>query len=233
MLALVGKHANFEKVNLRSLILYELPVLSLEDSGQKALSLMRDFHVYHLPVVHRDDYMALVSEEDLLDWDHVDEALGKAEFLTFRPAVFEDMHPIEAVKLIKEFGLSLIPVLDSERNYLGCATMETLFNFVTDTNIYNEEGGIIVLQVSPIDFSMAEIARLAESNNITLYGLVVHRHKTENKLIITLKTNKKDLDSLVATYERYEYEILNVYNAFERKDSMKENYDLFMRYLNM
>lgn len=215
------------------MILYELPVLHYEDNGNKALSLMRDFHIYHLPVVHKDDYIALISEDDILDWDTPDDTLSKAEFLNFRPAVFDHMHPIEAIKVVKEFSLSVLPVLDKDRHFIGCVTQENLFNYLTNTSTYEQEGGIIILSIDPIHFSLSEIARLTESNNVSLYGVLVHEVKSKNRLYITLKTNRTDLRALVATFERYDYEIVNVYNALESKEELKDNYDSFMRYLDI
>lgn len=220
-------------MNISDLILYELPTLSLEDNGVKALSLMRDFHVYHLPIVQKDEYIALLSEDDILDWDTPEETLGKAEFLKFRPAIFDNVHPIDGIKVAKEFNLSVIPVLDEERNYVGCITQENFFKFLTDTNTYAQEGGIIILRIDPIHFSLSEIARLTESNSITLQGVFIHQNKETNMMEITLKTNKTDLRALLATFERYEYEVVNVYNALQSREELKNNYDLLMRYLNI
>ena len=65
----------------KSLISYDLPVLALNDSGQRALQLMSEHRVFHLPLVQRDNYLALISEDDLLDWDTPEEPLSLAEFV--------------------------------------------------------------------------------------------------------------------------------------------------------
>lgn len=220
-------------MNIKDLILYELPQLSLEDSGQKALMLMRDFNIYHLPVVHKDEYIALISEDDILDWDSPEENLGSAEFLKFRPAVFDHHHPIEAIKIAKEFKLSVIPVMDEEKNFLGCITRENLFNFITDTNTFNQEGGVIILRLKQIDYSLSEITRLAESNKVTIQGVLVRSDQEEGSLRITLKTNRADLQALISTYERYDYIVEDVYNALQGKEDIQQNYDLLMHYLNI
>jgi CBS domain-containing protein len=220
-------------VNIRDLVLYELPNLSLKDSGTKALALMRDFHIYHLPIIERDDYLALISEEDILDWDTPEESLSKAEFLQFRPAAFDNMHPIEAIKIVKEFNLSLIPLLDEEKKFIGGITVENLFNFITNTNSFTQEGGIVILRVSPIEYSLAEIARLAESDNILLQGVLVRQLEESNMLSVTIKTNKTDLRSFIATLERYEYQIEAAYNALLNEETLTDNYNLLMRYLDL
>lgn len=220
-------------MEIRDLVLYELPILSLKDSGTKALALMQDFNVYHLPIIERDDYLALISQEDLLDWDAPEQPLSKAKFLNFRPAVFEDMHPIEAIKLIKDFHLSAIPLLDRDRNYIGSITVENLFHFITNTHTFLQEGGVVVLKISPLEYSLAEIARLAESNSITLQGVLVRQLDDDPLLKVTLKTNKIDLRAFVATLDRYEYSIESVHNALLNEDELEDNYNLLMKYLDL
>lgn len=194
---------------------------------------MNEYHVYHLPVVHRDDYMALISEDDILDWATPEKNLAHAEFLTFRPAVFVNNHPIEAIKIVKEFGLSVIPVMDLGRNFLGCITYEGLFKYLTDTNTFSEEGGIIVLSIPPIQYSLAEITRLAESNDVVVHGVLVRSDATSGRFIVTLKTNKTDLRSLIATLERYEYYVVDVYSDVKSKENLTDNYNLLRKYLEM
>ena len=49
------------------LINNNIPRLRLKDSVSKALRLISDFRVTHLPVVDDDKFLGLISEDDLLD----------------------------------------------------------------------------------------------------------------------------------------------------------------------
>ena len=44
-----------------------LPRIELSDTVSKALQLMNDFKITHLPVVSEDKYLGLISEDDLID----------------------------------------------------------------------------------------------------------------------------------------------------------------------
>jgi acetoin utilization protein AcuB len=44
-----------------------IPQLQLHDTVVKALQLMSDFKITHLPVVSQEKFLGLISEEDLLD----------------------------------------------------------------------------------------------------------------------------------------------------------------------
>ena len=49
------------------LINTNIPRLQLKDSVSKALTLVNDFRLTHLPVVENEKYLGLISEDDLLD----------------------------------------------------------------------------------------------------------------------------------------------------------------------
>ena len=51
------------------LINNNIPRLQLQDSIGKALHLINDYRVTHLPVVSEETFLGMVSEDDLLDAD--------------------------------------------------------------------------------------------------------------------------------------------------------------------
>ena len=51
----------------QELINNSLPQLQLTDTVSKALQLMSDFKMTHLPVVSEDKYLGMIGEDDLLD----------------------------------------------------------------------------------------------------------------------------------------------------------------------
>ena len=50
---------------------------------------------------------------------------------------------------------------------------------------------------------------------------------------LTLKLNTTEVTALIASFERYEYEIKSVYNDTEYTEELKDRYDALMRYLNV
>jgi acetoin utilization protein AcuB len=49
------------------LINNNIPRLQLQDSVGKAIRLINDYRVTHLPVVNEEIYLGMISEDDLLD----------------------------------------------------------------------------------------------------------------------------------------------------------------------
>lgn len=70
-----------------------VPTLLPSDTGNRALFLMEEANLTQLPLVANNQYMALVQENDVLDWQQPDSQLAKAGFLNYRPAVFASGHP--------------------------------------------------------------------------------------------------------------------------------------------
>jgi len=220
-------------MNCKSLISNHLPALSLDDNGEKALSLMNEYRVFHLPLVQKNNYIALISEDDLLDWDTPEEPLSFAEFVNFRPAVFEFMHPYEAMKVGHQYNLSTLPVVDKSNHYLGCITMEGLFSYFTDNNAILEPGAILVIELEQRNYSLSEIARICESNDLAILSSFVKTIENTDQLQITIKVNKTDIQSLVATFERFNYQIVETYAAENHQENLQQNYDLLMHYIGI
>lgn len=217
----------------KSLISSEFPVLSLDDSGEKALRLMNEYRVFHLPLIQRDNYLALISEDDLLDWDTPEEPLSLAEFLTFRPAVFEGAHPFEAVKVAKEFNLSVLPVVDKQNHFSGVITIEGLFNYLTDNTAIKSDGSILVLEMEQRNYSLSEIARICESNEISILSVTIQNKDEHGTIWVTLKVNSNDIQALISTFERFNYQVLETFATDFTKDDVQQNYDMLMHYINL
>lgn len=220
-------------MDCKSLISSEFPVLSLEDSGDKALRLMSEYRVFHLPLIDRDNYIALISEDDILDWNTPEAPLSIAEFLTFRPAVFEGSHPYEAVRIAKEFNLSVLPVVDKQHHFSGVITIEGLFNFLTDNNAIKSNGSILLFEMEQRNYSLSEIARICETNSISILSVAVKNIDELGMIWVTIKVNSTDIQALVSTFERFNYTITAMYSTDFTKEDVQQNYDMLMHYINL
>ncbi|MEZ5046733.1 MAG: CBS domain-containing protein [Chitinophagaceae bacterium] len=220
-------------MSIQLLLSIELPQLSYQDSGERALRLMSEYQVSHLPLVHKDDYIALISEEDIMDWDTPEQPLSYAEFLTFRPAIQAQSHPYEALKTVSDFNLSVLPVVDSQNHFMGTITKEGLFAYLIDNNATHEQGAILVLEIEQKNYSLSEIARICESNNVTILSSFIKTIKETGMLQVTIKTNQNETQALAATFERYEYHVAEIYASDDQDKNIKSNYDMLMHYISI
>lgn len=210
-----------------------VPVLQPTDTGTKALFLMEENNLTQLPLVIDEQYTALVKENDVLDWENQESPLSTARFLNYRPAVFASNHPYEAMRLAHSQNLSVVPVIDNEQKYVGAITRADLLNYITENSGLDNPGGIIVLEIDPRDYSLSEIARICEGEDIIIISTNLHTMPATGKLEVTIKANKTDLHGLVQAFERFKYTVKQVYGEQNHNEDMMERYNLLMNYLNM
>lgn len=218
---------------VHQLISPDLPVLHLSDTGEQALALMQEVHVAHLALTDADEYKALVGEHDLLNWETPEKPLSAANFLNFRPVVFADAHPYEAARRAVQQGISIVPVIDETNKYLGALTRNELLDFLCKNSGLDQPGGIIALEVKMANYSLSEIARICENNDVIVLNTQLQSNPENDTIEVILKTNTKELQSLVASFERYEYSVKEVFGELPARENMLERYQLLMNYINM
>lgn len=214
-----------------NLITEEIPPLIHTDSGEKALNWMDEFKVSHLPVLKNGNFVGVVSESDILDRLNAENSLdGLFDHLP-RPYVFANSHVFEVLAKMSEFNLSVLPILDENENYLGCTTIYHLMVQLANTGSMKEVGGILILEINNIDYSMAQIAQIVESNNARILSSYILTNSSSSKLEITLKINKLDLSSIIRTFERYDYVVKESFQKSMDNDDLQARFDSLMHYL--
>lgn len=218
----------------KDLISSLLPPLKTTDSGEKALRWMADFHVRHLPIVEDGRIVGVVSEDDILDHDSLEGSFGFQQHAALhRPMVNETDHIYDVIKIMVAQNLSVIPVINDTERYLGVITLETLVQYFANALSMTELGAVIVLETTRRDYSLAEIARISESEQVIILSSYITSNPLNATIEVTLKVNKQDIGRLVATFERFDYSVKAFFQETDYYDSLKEHYDSLMSYLNI
>jgi predicted transcriptional regulator len=214
------------------LISHSLAPLKTSDSGEEALTIMNIYHVKHLPIVNYEMLLGLISEDEIMAKD-LGEPIGSYGLSLNNAFVKSSDHLFEVMSRLAEFNLSVIPVVDQEENYLGMITQEDLLQFYANSFSFTEPGGIIVLEMNHIDYSLAEIARIAEAENVTILSAFLTTNPDTTKVYVTIKINQQDIQNLIATFERYDYTIKASFTEDTYLEDLKDRYDALMSYLNV
>ena len=216
----------------KELISATIPTLNLKDSVFQALELMAEFHVMQLAVVAEDKYLGLVSEDHLMN---VDETLllQSIEPHFSKVAVRASSHFIEAVQAVNDNNLSIIPVTEPDNVFAGVITAADLLRQLGKTTGANEPGGIIVLEMEQRSFSFSEISKLVETNDAQITQLNTSWDNTTGSFVVTVKINKFEISDIVATFQRYEYQIKYYFGEELYENELRSNYDHLMNYLSI
>jgi len=216
----------------KEVISASVPTLNLNDSVSQALELMTEFHVSQLPVVNDEKYVGLVFEEDLLNANEQD-LIQTLENRFSRIAVHANTHFIESIQAAHDYDLTVIPVVDKEQEFIGSITaIELLKNFAKISGA-SEPGGVIVLELEQRNFSFSEISKLVETNDAQITQLNTYWDNSSETFLVTLKINKFEISDIVATFQRYEYQIKYYFGEELYENELRNNYDHLMNYLSI
>lgn len=206
--------------------------MHLDDNVGKALQEMNDFHVAHLPVVHEDKYLGLVSEDELLDNDEnvILESL-KGNFSN--PSVRQNDFFLLAVKRAKDLHVSVVPVIDNQNELIGVIGEGELFRQLAVFAGIEEQGAMIILEMEKNEFSASELNRLVESNDAYITQFNSFLDPATQLLTITLRINKAEISDIVATLQRHEYNVKSYYGDELFQNELESNFVHLMNYLNI
>ena len=215
------------------LINNNIPQLKLQDSVGKALQLINDYRVTHLPVVSEEKYLGLVSEDDLLDAEDDKATILILEDSFIKVFVKENEHFLNAVNCSNRYETTVVPVINEEEELVGVITVTDLLKALGDFSGANEIGGIIVMEMERNQFAISEISRIVESNDATILHLNTTVQPQTGMLTVTLHLNKKEISTIVASFERYEYDIIYYFGDEKFENEIHINYRHLMNYLDI
>ncbi len=211
-----------------------VPSLRTSDSGQKALNWMEVFRVSHLPIVNNREFLGLISDTDIYDMNMAEEPIGNHNLSLFSPFVYADQHVYEVIELVARLKLTVVPVLDRDKNYMGLITNHDLIRWFADLTAVKNPGAILVIELNQNDYSLSQIAQIVESNDASILSSYIRNHEDSTKTDLILKVNTTEISSISKTFERYGYEIkASFMEDGELETFYADRYEEFMRYLNI
>jgi len=207
--------------------------LKTSDTVDTAISMMAEFKVSHLPVVNNNAYLALVTEDDLMLDVDLETPIGNIRLSLSRLMISSNQHVYDVIRMMSENRLSLLPVVDSEENYIGVISLESLAVNMNKMAAVSQPGSVIVLEMSQNDYSMSEIAQIIESNDARILSMYITSKIDSTNMEVILKVNKQDLNSIIQTFNRYNYSIKASYGQEEDPEDLRDRFDSLMNYLNV
>jgi CBS-domain-containing membrane protein len=217
----------------RELISDIVTALKTSDTGTQALTWMEVFRIKHLPIVNHHEFLGLISDADIYDLNDPDEPVGNHNLSLVKPYVTDDQHIYEVIELLSRLELTLVPVLDREKHYLGVITQEELTQHFAHLSAMQQPGGIIELEMNERDYSLSQISQIVESNNARILSLYVSSNGEHAKIRVTLKINLTDVTSVMETFDRYNYKAVSLHlNDDSMEDFYQERFDGLLKYLN-
>ncbi len=209
----------------------DFKALKIDEPISEVLDFFEEVNFSHFPVLENDVYIGSISKNDLETFDF-DKNLSDYKYSFERFFTRENSVLLEVLEVFSKNHSNLIPVLNAENKYLGYYEIEEVIKTFQETPFLSESGNIIIIKKEIIDYSMSQIAQIVESNNGKLLGVFVSNSDLSN-IEITLKINVGDINDIIQSFRRYNYEIISEHQQDDYITILKENANYLEKYLSI
>jgi len=124
-----------------------------------------------------------------------------------------------------------VPVINEEGELISTVAYNDLLKQASEFMSLNEPGGLIVLEVDSNQYSFNEISKLVETNDAQITQLNTSNDPETGIMEVTIRINKPEVSDIIATFQRYEYNVKYFFGEELYTNELKSNYDNLMNYL--
>ncbi|TVQ68478.1 MAG: CBS domain-containing protein [Balneolaceae bacterium] len=205
------------------------------DTAREALAAMAESGMSALPVVDQTTrrFIGVVTRASA-EQHHV----SGGSVLTIREeksiVTDPDQHVFDAVRLMEKHNLTILPVLDSDRSYVGVVDRRELNDRIITLMNFTEYGSLITIHFEERDFTLSQPVRIIEAEGGLILGLSVESPKARHPFyVVSIKLNLTDPGRIVASLKRHDY-IVDQHSSDDEEDRRYEQRaDELMHYLNI
>ena len=80
---------------------------------------------------------------------------------------------------------------------------------------------------------MVQVSQIVESEGLKILSAYTSSQNNSLKMDLVLKINKSDLSSVIASFDRFNYEIKASFHESSHEEDLQSRYDQFLKYLNI
>ncbi len=209
-----------------------IPFIRLNDSVYYVLELMHEYKTDKLAIVEEDKVLGIVSEKLLLE---LDDHLTMEHLIHDLPTdkIFDDMHLFDVLKKCTHLHHYYIPVINADHQYLGVTSPQKILQNMSIHSSITADGGILIIELDPKNYSLTEISRIVESNQAQIINALLSKDNQSGMMHLSIKINRIDLKDIQASLERYNFNVIAVYHESEFEYQLQERYEGLMKYLEV
>lgn len=220
-------------MTLKDFIKHQIPPLKETDTIATAIAWLRTFKTSSLPVLNGTKYLGLIDEQTILNIPDKQTLLSTITPSNQNYFVFYNQYINDALQLMSNYKIEILPVLNSKGEYTGMLTALDIIEAIAHSKSVKTPGGVIELQVPVKDFSISHLANIVESNEGTILNITVEQLPDITQCSVTIKINKVDLTRILAGFYRHDIKVIATYNHTDGTGDIQDRYDSFMSYLNV
>lgn len=148
--------------------------------------------------------------------------------------IFEGQHIFEGVRLMLQYELNLLPLVNREATYLGVITKQQILEAISKMLNLEQKGSVLTIEIEPIDFSLSEIVQVIEAEGAKILGLAVENPDDNHEAFeISVKLNLNDISRVTAALKRYGYSVISESESTVLENDLEYRADELLRYIDM
>jgi len=214
---------------IKDYISKDFPCFSLTDSIESARDMLEDFGYSHIFVKKSHHFYGAIAQDFLYEEEGT---LKDLEHQIERFAILEDNNIMDSIRLFYTFNANIIPVINKSEKYLGYIGCEDIFQDLSRYPLFSELGAILTIETPARKYSMTEIANIIESNNSKFYGGFIS-FMSDEVIHVTIKISNENLGSIDATFDRYDYRIVEKFYSDEKSDLFKDRFGFLQKFIEI
>jgi acetoin utilization protein AcuB len=214
-------------------IITDVEPLNPKQTVEDALKRLEGLHFDMLPLIDNNKLNNYISFENLEGLSPKSYLSKVPLFTTVLPYVTPHQHIINVLSQLKTLNLSLLAVLDDENNYVGILKTKDIVKALSLSLSVKAKGSIIVIRLKPQDFSLSDIVRIIEYGDAKVLGFFTFEIENSEELELHLKLSTTFLRNILATLERYEYNVVQYYNREDANDDNDWRYEHLMKFIDL
>lgn len=214
---------------LAQIIQTHYPVARLTDTVEQVMDWMEEMEVKHLPVTGDTGYLGLVDKEWLEDLP-TDTRLSEISHLLAVIAAREQDFITTGLQIMAAHSLTALPVVN-EGQLLGVVSAVEMIRVLAVWLEAGDKQGILVIESTPEKFSLGEVNRLLETNDLTIRHL--NTRFESGQIIVSIRVSRTDIYAAVGSLQRYGYTVSYHQGSADENQELQENYQHLLSYLNL
>lgn len=218
----------------KSIINSDFKPLKGSDSISGLTELMEEQDIRVLPVVDNttSKLIGQVSYEQL---NQVEGELTVSDLdLGEVVKIYQGQHIFEAARLMLQYELRQLPVVDDEWTFLGVIDKQQVLESLSRMLNLAEFGSVITIELDRINFSISEIVNIIETEEAKILGLTVETPtKEEQTYEVSFKLNIENVSRVTAALRRYGYTVVAEMNNEVFGKDLESRADELVNYMDM
>jgi predicted transcriptional regulator len=196
-----------------------------------AQDLFAEYQYDFFPVTNNGVYIGCINLEDA-------EIAASSKLVLDFTSTFErffaraNMSLLEVLNLFSVNNTNILPVLNENNEYIGFYEKDLFVKNFFNTPFINEQGDLIIVKKEINNFTMSEVTQIIEGNNSKIFGVLISEIEN-NTVEITLKISIGNLNDIIQTFRRYDYEIISEHQEDAFINDLKERSDYLDKYLSI